>query len=1223
MESASSSSHRASSVTSSSSSNADPQPPLSPSRYGIEDFKAYGQSLHGQMSNPLFLKGAARLKLLDLVSTLTGHVAHQREPEIADDLLECIHDATVDLRRLNPAWIASAYALPEATWAMLDRLVPGGIHTVQMPPAASAGDLPVLARALSGLKDLRQLDLPVPRAGERLDLSGLRLGYPDSFHLHLAATRNADWLVKVPQHSHVHAERGDAVAFDPNRSLVVYADAAGALTGEYHPLGDTVRFRTPPTLLEHKQSRDGHPAATGWGHRAINTNGRAFFQDDAEGPIDVRDNRIVCRHITIWVLEQWRRLEADATQARAPQQAYERLATPDSVREHVRPWTERAYLKTWTQRPAALFTSAGFGAALRSQFDQMTAGAYRRFMVCTTDHAVALQLHVRPLGNPGRPVKDRFMITAFDPNTTVMDRSLALPAPADFEGVRFSEWAWANWDDKDRAGDPSLEPVIALWEYPGIDGAATPRRAQDVEIHGITEDDLRSPGLLHTLLCSGVAALVPRWVNAVVRNWEAASLPLAGMMACYLRDWTSHAAGVCRHRSDEMEALLGSLMAIDPARLDRRHLPLAMNPVGNRRNPNRTVLDWALDWHPWYLGLYARTVMGPAGRHLDPATRLALMQHTGCETGTWLAHVVQTLDAQEPADRQAQRIQALQEMLQAILGARHLPVQERVGVLNGSGRKGEAWLTPFTQALARGQALPAAILLCHLHEQGTEGIRKPGDLQELSVEGVLTALYRTGSAPALAWADRLAAHRDRAEAAVLAKGPLQRLGVSFRPLTVAEVVRDPLRAAALLRDLGWSVTDHQMAHLDPRGLNGAPLLHALVEAAAMVSPASPLVTDAIYHLVHELAWRRSGVTTVLPEALGFTSHYGRFPGGLGTAGHAALRVDPRTEEPVARDAAAAMVCAVLDATLGSDPPGARHWVVERMLVDLGLADRLKDVLGPRPAGWPDGRPHWSERVLVAASRADAPPGVAEQLKRRAMESQMGFKWPKDDAAALEALRRNLRNAGRLQWRGDSVTRAMAALMRRMEVVGHDINPALVVCCARKAPEPEVDPLRLWRVRGTSRLAAIRRDERDGVYLLPLDGFKPVAREPLFSLAQSEAAQFETKAQRSLPGPAQPSRKGPIVVHAAPARSRIPVLSAAAVTLAGAGESLRKACLDARLHAVGNDPSRAGHVLCVADAAIGALVKFEVDTPADAKSSQAKGVFYSIPATLLEAVQAGR
>lgn len=1216
-----------SSATSSSlsSSNVDSQPPVTPGRYGIEDFKAYGQSLHGQMSDPSFLKGGARLKLLGLVSTLTGHVPHQHESEIADDLLACIHESTLDLRRLNPKRIACAYTLPAATWAMLDRLAPGGIHTVQMPPAASAGDLPVLARALSGLQDLRQLDLPVPRAGERLDLSQLRLGYPDSFHLHLAVTRDADWLVKAPQHSHVHARGADAVAFDPNRSLVVYADAAGALTGEHHPLGDTVRLRTPPALLEHKPSRDDLQPPGYWNHLSISTNGRAFFQDDPDAPIEVTDNRIVCRHITIWVLEQWRRLEADATKSGSLPQVYERLATPDSVRAHVLPWTERMYTQTWAQRPVALFTSAGFGAALRSQFDQMTAGAYRRFMVSTTTHAVALQLHVKPLGAPGRKAQDRFVITGFDPNTSVVDRSLALPTPADFERLPFSEWAWKDWDTRDRQDDPSLEPVVRLWEYPGIDGAPAPRRAQDVELHGITEDDLRSPGMLHSLLTAGVAALIPRWVNAVVRNWEAASLPLAGMMACYLRGISAHGNGIAERRQEEMAALLGSLMAIDPARLHRQHLPLAINPVKTRHDPNRTVLDWALYRHPWYLGLYARTVLGPAGQHLDPATRLALMEHKRCDTGTWLADMVQTIGLDEPAGRQAERAQALEEMLQATLGAPHLPVQERLALLNGTGRHGEAWLTPFTQALGRGQVLPAAILLCQLYEHGTGVVRNPAAVQGLPVDGVLTALYRTGSVLALQWADRLAAHRDRAEAAELAKGPVRRLGVSFQPLTVAEVLRDPLQAAALLRDLPWLMSTHESAHLDPRSRNGRPLFHALVEAAAQASPASPEAADAIYHLVHELAWRRIGLTKLMPESVPLAGAYGRFPGGVGTAAQAALRVDPRTGQPVARDAAAAMVCAVLDAAMGGNPPASRHWVADRLLADLGLTDRLEDVLGRRPAGWPGDRLHWSERILLATSRPDAHPGAAERLVRRAGEPdlQLGFKVPKGDAASLEALRRSLRNAGRLQWRGEPVSREMAGLMRRLEVVGHDINPALVVCRVRKAPDAAVDPLRLWRVWGRSRLATVRRDEREGVYLLPLDGFKAVARQPAASLAREDAAQFETKAKPTWPGPAQPLRGRAIVVHAAPSRAHAPVMSASAVTLAGASASLRQACLQAHLHPVGDDPARAGHVLCVADAAIGALVKFRVATPADAKPAQARGVFYSAPATQLEVVQLAR
>lgn len=1214
--------HSASSTTStsvSSSSSTISQPPdessdalpdASPGRYGVADFKAYRQTLHGQISHTMMLPDGNYVKLLALVATLAGRVPHQNELKFAEALLACVQEATIQLHRLHPDLIKCAYTLGEETWAVLDRMVPGGIHTVQMPPAVSAGDLPALARALSGLQDLRRLDLPVPRAGDRLDLSALRLGYPDSFHLHLEVTRNTDWLIKVPQHTHVHARGAELEGFHPYRSLVVYTDTTGALTGEHHPL-EGVKYFSPPPALGGPTFRESASLTEQQNLMLINTNCKAEFPDAVDDLTHLSDRRIVCRHITIWVLEQWRKLHAGALQGSVSQQVYQRLATPGSVSEHVLPWTERVFRATWAQRAAAAFISAGFGSALRSQFERMAPGTSRQLMLTTTDHAMALQLHIEPMSPRGSQVRNRYVMTFFDPNRTVIDRTLALRSPAEFENVRFSDWGMEGWDGADRKSDPSFDSVLRLWDYPGIDGAPVSRGAQEVDVHHIPDAQLRSPRMLGVMVESGLATYIPRCVDAIVRNSGGDSRALTGMLAGDLGPKSALAFGVDLKRDDEVAALLRSLMAIDPARLDRRDLPQALNPVARRNARDETVLEYALRLHPRHLGLYTREVLGTAGQSLDGATRLALMEHANCRSGTWLAHLVGTFPTAERAERQAERAQALHEMLQAILVGGPLLLQERVALLNGTGRRGEAWLTDFARALGRGDALPAAILLCHLYEHGGPVAGKPGELPGMAVDQVLAALSRSGSDLALEWADRLAAHRNQEAASELAKGVLRRMGVDYAPLACAEVLRDPLRAAAMVRELGQHPNSRELAFLDPRPLNGRPLLHALVEAATPMSPTALVAQEALHHLVHELPYRWFDATLMAAMA----GAADRFTGGFGTAAQAALRPDPDTGEPVARDAAAAMVCAVLEATVHSEHGSAHGWMADKVLATLGIGERLGEVLGPRPAGWPAHRLHWSERILLAVSRLNPHHTAAGHLARRAAELGLGVKVPKEDKAALDRFRAALRAPAKRQWRGEPVSRDMAELMRGLVVVGRDSNPALVVCRSRKKASTWSGELDLWRSWNLGRVASERRPGQEvdlrAVYLLPLDGFEAPAP------AKDEAARFETKAS------AVRADTGPVIVHAAAVRPQTALLAAPAVTLAGASAALRQACLQARLHPVGDDPARAGHVLCVADAAIGALSKFGVATPADAKSSQARGVFYSIPATQLEALPAGR
>lgn len=362
----------------------------------------------------------------------------------AQALLACLEGARLDLNRIDPAWRALVFDLPDAAWAALDRCAAAqgakGIGSLSLPESTQNAQLQAALERVNRLPQLTELMLRVPESGRSMTLKALSGGpvkvveidfWRPSFQEVLAP----DTLkVRARRSQPEHLTQKDA----PRLSLT---DAKGAPTTS-GPVPDLGYFRRPTDFIR-KRPQDPSPQVQAM---LVNLNGKVPFDskhaqaDRIEGTAD-KNEWIYCRNIAVAMIQSRRAylLQKAAGRAADTQTAVESkgshrsagratapsrfsfgpFSTPDELAHTVSKTTQIEFHQIQRAQVPIVFTAAGFGSALSDQFGQMLPGQARHFLLLTDNHALVVELQCKDKAKvtPGK-LASEFVILLIDPNAT-------------------------------------------------------------------------------------------------------------------------------------------------------------------------------------------------------------------------------------------------------------------------------------------------------------------------------------------------------------------------------------------------------------------------------------------------------------------------------------------------------------------------------------------------------------------------------------------------------------------------------------------------------------------------------------------------------------------------------------------------------------------------------------------------------------------------------------
>lgn len=899
-----------------------------------------------------------------LAALVAGLVPAGREEALASALIACLNGSTLQLTRLDPSLRPLAFALPPAAWTLLDGLAGQGIAWVEVPQPARSEDIPVLARGLAVLPWLCVLELPVPRSGQAVDLSALHAtGRPQD--LRLGYLRAEAWQVTVPAGCQVQASGPALRTHHLFKPVVTYVDTCGQPTGERHALAG-IPYRAKPAASI-VRAAEGDLQSARLRALALNTNGKARFEADATVPADDLYHRTIwCRHMAWQVGRDWQARRGLQQVGMPVSMSYEPYASPEALRAHVSRESDAQYDQLRRRGASDLFTANAFGEALQAHFDTLPPGGERVFMLTTCLHAMTMEL--RRKGRHG-------ILTFYDPNISTLPLKLLVTQPSELRRLSLRDLLAGSYRD--------YVPAVALVAGSLFDLEPEGKHPRaPARLHGFDDSLLASSEGLHWLLAYGASGDIERAVQRIVAaSGDSPYLVLAKACA-YLESRSGLVQAISWQLNAAADALVDALLrhALPVLGIDltaRALMPLTL--MGPAQVSDRTAIHVALDENPAFIGSYARRVLAEPSLDAEGRNRLLTLPQ-----GRTILREAMSLPATGPASElSAHRLEALDGLLRALLGAPGLdPQRRRAALAEQAGHV--PWTRPFHDRLAAGDPLPAAVLLCACLDPALAGTVPPGSLG-LDVDAVLEALHADRQHPvARTWAQRLCDARNAQDrAGEQAACHVDARGDAHRPLTLASTLDYPPAAAAHARTLlavppASAGPRHLERFLQARGLNGRPLLHALVDQAGR----SLAAQRALYLLVREIAtaphWDMGK-----PELLGALD-LGE-GGHLTAAGHA-LQLDPITALPAHRDAAAAMVCAILE----SGRPAA-----DQALWLNALRINLADVLGPTPeeVDPPTAAGDWSLRILRALEGSGLPASLTGPAFLRAGELGLGGKLP--------------------------------------------------------------------------------------------------------------------------------------------------------------------------------------------------------------------------------------
>ena len=318
---------------------------------------------------------------------------------------------TLDLSQLRPEALA---LFTEAVAQALDRPERHGhaqltpVTVLKLPAGTSS-----LPTGLRGLPDLQELSYP-DFAGRQLDLRGLsarrtvsesalRISTPGAAALREIQVDSARWAARqvcFDLHTR-HVRKVTLVDSEHNRRPVPGRVYVREAIGRSEPDG-----KYAEKMFE-ERSR-------------VNLNTQVTFQDSAE--------RIVCRHLAVahvmHMLEH-RRLPTAPDGKTRQRLDYKAFSTPASLQAAMPKDLETRYQDfTRHSKDNHLVAVPRWDGFLRGQFRGMTPGQHQQFLVLSYNHAMHLELQVKP--REGDVGDTDWVVAFYDPNCTATHQRTVL-----------------------------------------------------------------------------------------------------------------------------------------------------------------------------------------------------------------------------------------------------------------------------------------------------------------------------------------------------------------------------------------------------------------------------------------------------------------------------------------------------------------------------------------------------------------------------------------------------------------------------------------------------------------------------------------------------------------------------------------------------------------------------------------------------------------------------
>lgn len=655
-----------------------------------------------------------------LAAAVSELVPSGREHDFAQALVACMTGGELRLQGLEPAWRPLAYALTPAAWALLDRMAgEGGIVRVGLAQAGRSEDIPGLARGLAMLPGLTHLDLPVPRCGPAIDLSSLHAsGRPHVLRLH--CVRADAWRVTVPAGCRVHASGPVARQLHLLKPTVSYINAAGQPTGERHALSGVPYLGKPPASIVAASSGDQKAARRL--ALEINTNGTTQFDDEGVAPTESAEARTIwCRHIAWKVGDDWQERRALQKSGAPAKMSYEPYVTPQALRAHVKRDTEVNLGRDLSLEPVALFTDTGWGQALQAQFDSLPPGQARAYLLVTLSHAMTLEVQ-RKGGN--------CIVTCYDPNVSTLPVKLLVCDPSHLRGVTLAQLL-ACWHPRYvPSGTRVSGALFAL-------GGANPPSGEPGRLYGFDDEVLASREGLYWLVSRGVAGAIERSVEAIVAaHRDKPHSLLRVRLSTAHEGFNGLLDAVNQQRTSAAAAYIDAVLrhALPVLGVDATSELLAGLHLGD----DATVLHAGIEDNPDFIAAFVRCVLAVPG--LDTSARVRLLTLPSGQTLLQEALRDPGAGSGDGSDLPP-RLQALTAILNAIFTAPGFDAASLTGLLAGLAGA-DPWTAPFTERLAAGDPVPAALLLSACLHPESPGILSPESLApSLDVDTVLKALH--------------------------------------------------------------------------------------------------------------------------------------------------------------------------------------------------------------------------------------------------------------------------------------------------------------------------------------------------------------------------------------------------------------------------------------------------------------------------------------------------
>ncbi len=682
--------------------------------------------------------------LQQLANALGGAAQPERQAALAEDLLSRLDGGHLSLRWMEGADRDAVYALPAKAWALLNAACPGGLHTVDLPTPRDNQQLGRVIEGLNQLTGLRALNLPVPETGVRIHLHELNKGDGD-LTVRLDCWRPAGWRMTVPAGSKVET-RG--VATHPVKPSRQTADGKGVSLGKPAALDGIVYFHQPKDFAD---TRKDARVWAGTQQAVIDANLNAqvpFAETKASDSRGAAGRKlIVCRHLAL----QW------LTDRAAGRKAwYGNYHDAKAIARHVPASTESAIHEMRKVPADVLVPIDRLGEALHAQFRTMTPGDQRLFYLSSENHAMALDLRLKP-GSPGEP--PQCVVNFYDPNATLTHERVTSRSLDRIKSLSLRTFTGSGTETY---FDPGSLQVAALQQV-HVNRPESRMPASPGQCIGFGPHDRVTAGYLHQALRSGQAPAVAQSVRDILSATGPAEPEVR--LAAVSSTFPGLAVALQEERADAAMAYVAELLDAPTARLPARTradlLSLAVVPPTQPRG--FTPLRTALYFVPTATGALVRQLLAANPAALPCAMAVALLSEKDDAGVPVLSEAMCLRKVAPPACAQGLR-EGIYHFVHEILAATSLPVDDAQRLIvarhPASGQAaGAGGLSACEAAIRAGRHVNAGALVCAILEApATQSLRQEL-LKALDVDlaALLERLAASTEPDASQWLARIAA----------------------------------------------------------------------------------------------------------------------------------------------------------------------------------------------------------------------------------------------------------------------------------------------------------------------------------------------------------------------------------------------------------------------------------------------------------------------------------